>query len=68
MQYNATPDIEIRMTAWDHYNAHIEALRAAQQLVAGATNARDRAIYRVMELNAERNAMHWRAQAERETP
>ena len=68
MQHNVTPDIEIRMTAWDHLNAHRQALRAAQALLSGAQTSRDRTMYRVWILNAERNIMHWQAQAERETP
>jgi hypothetical protein len=68
MQHNATPDIVIRMTAWDHLNAHRQALRAAQALLSGAQTSRDRTMYRVWILNAERNIMHWQAQAERETP
>jgi hypothetical protein len=68
MQHNATPDIVIRMTAWDHLNAHRQALRAAQALLAAAQTSRDRTMYRVWILNAERNIMHWQAQAERETP
>jgi len=68
MQHDATPDIEIRMTTWDHLAAHKQALRAAQALLAGAQSNRDRTMYRVWILNAERNIMHWQAQAERETP
>ena len=68
MQHDVTPDITIRMTAWDHLNAHRQALRAAQALLAAAQSNRDRTMYRVWILNAERNIMHWQAQAERETP
>ena len=68
MQHNVTPDITIRMTAWDHLAAHRAALRAAQQLLEGAQTSRDRTMYKVWILNAERNIMHWQAQAERESP
>jgi len=68
MQHDVTPDIEIRMTTWDHLAAHKQALRAAQALLAAAQTSRDRTMYRVWILNAERNIMHWQAQAERETP
>lgn len=68
MQHNVTPDITIRMTAWDHLNAHRTALRAAQALLAAAQSNRDKTMYKVWVLNAERNIMHWQAQAERETP
>ena len=68
MQHNVTPDITIRMTAWDHLAAHKQALRAAQALLAGAQSNRDKTMYRVWILNAERNIMHRQAQAERDTP
>jgi hypothetical protein len=66
MQQHATPDIEIRMTAYDHLNAHKAALRAAQQLLAAAQTGRDKVIYEVWILNASRNIDHWQAQVERE--
>ncbi len=68
MQHDATPDITIRMTAWDHIAAHQQARRAAVHMLLTATTERDKAIYKVWILNAERNIMHWQAQAERETP
>jgi hypothetical protein len=66
MQQHATPDITIRMTAWDHLAAHKQALRAAQALLGAAQTGRDKAIYEVWILNAKRNIAHWQAQIERE--
>jgi len=66
MQQHATPDIEIRMTAYDHLSAHQVALRAAQALLAAAQTGRDKVIYEVWILNAKRNIAHWQAQIERE--
>jgi hypothetical protein len=66
MHQNATPAIEIRMTAYDHLSAHKAALRAAQALLGAAQTGRDKAIYEVWILNAKRNIAHWQAQIERE--
>ena len=53
------PDISIRMTAHDHLRAHRQALRAAQNLLGSAVDARERVIYRVWVINAERHIDYW---------
>lgn len=58
--------ITIRMTPYDHLSAHRQALRAAQALYQTAPTARDRSIYKVWILNAERNIDKWQAQIDKE--
>jgi len=60
--------ITIRMTPYDHLSAHRQALRAAQGLYSTARTARDKSMYRVMILNAERNIERWQAQIDKEKP
>ena len=60
--------ILIRMTPYDHLNAHKQALRAAEALYQTASTPRDRSMYKVWILNAERNIDRWQAQIDKEKP
>ena len=60
------PDIEIRMTSYDYLNAHRMALKTAQHLRDDAQSCRDRIVYQIWILNAERNIDRWLAQIEQE--
>ena len=59
--------IEIRMTSYDYLNAHRIALKTAQRLRDEAQTCRDRIIYEVWMINAQRNIDKFEAQIARET-
>ena len=59
--------IEIRMTSYDYLSAHRIALKTAQRLRDDATTCRDRIIYEVWMINAQRNIDKFEAQIARET-